>query len=136
MIEIVAQLAAGAVQTPAPPQPPAKPAEVDPADVKTFSLMMDGGVANAAAPHHAGGGEVSEFAKAVVGQGTEFRERFQSLDVKRQDLMADMSDPMMTMARAADFSFESQTLFTHLNLASGLATAVNNTFNTVLKNQS
>ena len=135
MIEIVAQLAAGAVQTPAPPQPPAKPMEADPADVKTFSLMMDEGVAGAA-PHHVARGEVSELAKAVVGQGTEFRERFQSLDVKRQDLMADMSDPMMTMARAADFSFESQTLFTHLNLASGLATAVNNTFNTVLKNQS
>lgn len=135
MIEIVAQLSAGAVQTPPPAQPPAKPVEVDPADVKTFSLMMDDGVASAA-PSKVSGGDVSELEKTVVAQGTEFHDRFQTLDVKRQDLMADMSDPMMTMARAADFSFESQTLFTHLNLASGLATSVNNSFNSLFKNQS
>lgn len=135
MIEIVAQLSAGAVQAPPPAEPPAKPVEVDPADVKTFSLMMDEGVASAA-PHPVAGGEVSELARTVITQGTEFSDRFQTLDAKRADLVNDMNDPMMAMARAADFQAESTALFTHLNLASGLATAVTSSFNSLFKNQS
>lgn len=136
MIESIAQEAAAAASPmPHALPPPAQAANPDPADTKAFSLLMDGGASIGLQPQ-AARTELNPLQRTLLTQGTEFHDRFQALDQGRQTIMsADMTDPMMFMWRAVDFSFQSTSLFTHLNLASGLATAVSNSFNSLFKNQ-
>lgn len=121
----------------------ARPQALDPAETRSFALLMrdpsspQTSSASVFAPAAASAAPPSALQRAIAAQGAEFSEGFDALDRSRQALTAstDMSDPMMTMWRAVDFSFQSTTLFTRLHIATGLSTAVSNSFNSLLKSQ-
>lgn len=138
MVEQIAQLSAGNAAMPEAAQPLTKPTGLNQAETKTFSLLMqDGSFKATSATKASAAHETTALQKAIATQGTEFHDRFQALDDKRQELIeADISDPMMMMWKSVEFSYQSTSLFTHLNLASGLAASVNNSFNSLFKNQS
>lgn len=135
MIDPVTQSTAAAASLPEALPPPARLAHADPAETQAFSVLMDPG-ASQAAPARAARTELNPLQRMMLTEGSEFHERFKALDQGRSYILgAGMNDPMMVMWRAVDFSYQSTSLFTHLNLASGLATAVNNSFNSLFKNQ-
>lgn len=135
MIDPVTQSATAAASMPEALPPPARLAHADPAETQAFSVLMDHGPANAA-PTKAARTELNPMQRMMLAEGAQFHQRFQALDQGRRYMLeTGMNDPMMTMWRAVDFSYQTTSLFTHLNLASGLATAVNNSFNSLFKNQ-
>lgn len=114
--------------------PLAKPQVQDPVETRTFASMMQAG----STTQHAGrASEPSALERAILTQGVEFSQSFEALDRSRQSLVSTsaVSDPMMTMWRAVDFSFQSTTLFTRLHIATGLSTAASNSFSSLLKSQ-
>lgn len=131
------------VQTGAAPQsvaaaatPPGKPQVLDPAETRTFASMMQDG-SSVAARQAQRASDTSPLQRALLTQGVEFSHSFDALDRSRQALVAstDLSDPMMSMWRAVDFSFQSTALFTRLHIATGLSSAVTNSFSSLLKSQ-
>ena len=116
--------------------PPGKPQVLDPAETRTFASMMQerSSVATRQAERAS---DTSPLQRAVLTQGVEFSQSFDALDRSRESLVSasGLGDPMMTMWRAVDFSFQSTTLFTRLHIASGLATSVTNSFSSLLKSQ-
>ena len=135
MLDPMVQPGGATLGIPASAAPLAKPQVFDPTETHTFALMMRDPSSQAAGQSgHAS--EPSALQRALIAQGTDFSESLAALDRSRQSMTAsDLSDPMMSMWRAVDFSFQSTTLFTRLHIATGLSTAVSNSFNSLLKGQ-
>lgn len=114
----------------------AKPQPVDPAEARSFASLMNGGPSAGRNEPVVRTSEPAALERALLAQSAEFAEGFEALDRSRQALASGgVSDPLMNMWRAVDFSFQSTTLFTRLHIATGLSTAVSNSFNSLLKSQ-
>jgi len=136
MVDSVALMGSGAVAPLERASTMSQPAALDASETRIFSVLMEGGIPSSSAPTKAASVESTPLLRAVAAEGLEFREQFRSLEQKKLDLMNfDSSDPTMNMVKIAEFSHQSTSVFAQLNMATSMATAVQNSFGTLLKNQ-
>lgn len=138
MVDSVSQVFSGGLALAEASAPPMthKNHALNPDDTQAFSVLMDGKIPESMRPAEIGYVQAGEFQKTVATKGVELSQQVKALELEGRELMsADFADPLMQMKLMSDYSYRAAATFSQLHLTSSLASAANNSFHTLFKNQ-